>query len=210
MRGNNLNHGSHSWVSGDFYQFFWSVARCIVVGCAVALLLCLDITSTIPICSAKVWLPQRKCGVLVVGRKKTCCKLLSIRGLCCKGNSTGVGHDCSVFSSRFPKGTNLRSPPWKTGLNFPCLFIFSRDYRITKKSLQSHHSTCKGKFCGFKYLLRYLEEDLTVKVGQPRPGTLDPNTKLMENSWDFRTRISPSNYRNRMIVSTVANVQTPS
>lgn len=44
-------HGSHSWVSGDFYQFFWSVARCIVVGCAVALLLCLD--ETIPICSAK-------------------------------------------------------------------------------------------------------------------------------------------------------------
>lgn len=46
----------------------------------------------------KVWLLQRKCGVLVVGRKKTCCKLLSIRALCCNWNSTGVGHDCPVFS----------------------------------------------------------------------------------------------------------------
>lgn len=75
-------------------------------------------------------------------------------------------------SSKFPKGTNLRSPPWKTGLNFLCFSIFSRDYP-PQKSLQPHHSACKGKFCGFKDLLRCpWRKILLWRLGSPNPAPL--------------------------------------
>lgn len=85
------------------------MARCIAVGCAVALLLCLDITSTIPICSAKSLTAAAEVRSAIVGRRKkhvvSCCQYVA----CAAIGTAQVLVMIVPCLAKFPKGTNLHS-----------------------------------------------------------------------------------------------------